>query len=364
MRTPRMTKTKALIASTAALALAAGLTGCGGKDAAKKAAPAAAARAATVVRIQQRPLTGGVEASGVLVSREEAAVGSELSGYRIARVLVEQGARVRAGQPLVQLDDTLLRAQIAQQAAQTAQSEDQAKRVVGLDGQGVLSQEQIETRRFQAKAQSAALAELKTRESRMTITAPVGGLVLERNARPGDVAGGGTTPMFRIARDSLVELEAQVAENDLFRIHVGDAAKVTLPGGQTIEGTVRLIDPTVDAQTKLGKVRIRLPVRDDLRPGGFGRASFTDLSRPVLVAPEKAVRYDANGASVVIVGPDNRVRQTPVKTGQRGGGFVELLDGPPAGSRILLGAASFALEGDVVKPQEAPASAAPGASAR
>ena len=228
----------------------------------------------------------------------------------------------------------------------------------------MLSQEQIETRRFQAKAQSAALAELKTRESRMTITAPVGGLVLERNARPGDVAGGGTTPMFRIARDSLVELEAQVAENDLFRIHVGDAAKVTLPGGQTIEGTVRLIDPTVDAQTKLGKVRIRLPVRDDLRPGGFGRASFTDLSRPVLVAPEKAVRYDANGASVVIVGPDNRVRQTPVKTGQRGGGFVELLDGPPAGSRILLGAASFALEGDVVKPQEAPASAAPGASAR
>jgi HlyD family secretion protein len=54
----------------------------------------------------------------------------------------------------------------------------------------------------------------------------------------------------------------------------------------------------------------------------------------------------------MVVGSDNKVRQASVKTGRRAGGFVELLQGPPAGSRVLLGAASFVLPGDTVKPIE------------
>ena len=68
--------------------------------------------------------------------------------------------------------------------------------------------------------------------------------------------------------------------------------------------------------------------------------------------PEIAIRYDADGASVMVLGSDNRVSQVPIKTGRRSGGYVELLQGPPAGSRVLLGAASFVLPGDVVKPVE------------
>ena len=54
----------------------------------------------SVARVETRDLRGGLTASGLLVSREEAAVSSELSGYRVARVFVEEGAYVRAGQPL------------------------------------------------------------------------------------------------------------------------------------------------------------------------------------------------------------------------------------------------------------------------
>ena len=104
--------TRYLIA-TALVCSAVGLTACGGKkDADKKPATAAAAQARTVSvgSVETRPLGGGVEASGLLVSREEAAVGSELTGYRVARLYADEGDWVRAGQPLVQLDDTLLRA--------------------------------------------------------------------------------------------------------------------------------------------------------------------------------------------------------------------------------------------------------------
>ena len=324
------------------------------------AVPSAAARTVRVTRVESRPMEDGLTASGLLVSREEAAVGSDLSGYRVAKVYFEQGAWVKAGQPLVQLDDSLLRAQIDQAVAQAEQASAQAKRVAGLDDQGVLPAEQIETRRIQAKVQAAAVSELRTRQAHMTIRAPVSGLILERNVRPGDIASaGGATPMFRIVRDGLVELNAELAEDDMAGIHIGDPAQVVLPGGSSVQGRVRLIDPQVDAQTKLGRIRVGLPVRADLRPGGFGRAIFTGLSQAKRAVPETAVRYDADGASVAVVGADNRVSSVPVKTGGRAKGYVELTEGPPAGSRVLLRSASFVLPGDKVQPVEtAPAAEA------
>ena len=329
-----------------------GLTACGEKKdkaAAPKASAAAQARTVSVGSVETRPLGGGVEASGLLVSREEAAVGSELSGYRVARLYADEGDWVRAGQPLAQLDDTLLRAQVDQQAAVTAQAQAEAKRVAGLDGQGVLSQEQIETRRYQAKAQEAALKEIRTRVSRMTITAPVSGLVLQRGVQPGQIAGGGTTPWFSIARDGLVELDAEVNEADLTGIRPGQPAQVSLPGGQSVSGVVRLVSPRVDSASRLGKVRVRLPIRPDLRPGGFGRASFGASGAPVVAIPESAIRYEADGLFVMTVDSNNRAHQVAVKVGQKGGGWAQLTQGPPAGTRVVLGGASFVADGDIVR---------------
>lgn len=343
--------TRYLIA-TALVCSAVALTACGGKKDKEAPAKTAAAQARTVSvgSVETRPLGGGIEASGQLVSREEAAVGSELTGYRVARLYADEGDWVRKGQPLVQLDDTLLRAQIEQQAAVTAQAQAEAARVSGLDGQGVLSQEQIETRRYQARAQEAALKELRTRAARMTITSPVAGRVLSRGVQPGQIAGGGTTPWFTIARDGLVELDAEVNEADLAGVRVGQGAQVSLPGGQAISGVVRLISPRVDASTRLGKVRVKLPVRDDLRPGGFGRANFGASGKAVTAIPESAIRYEADGLFVMTVDSNNRAHQTAVKIGQKGGGWAQLVQGPPAGTRIVLGGASFVTDGDVVRP--------------
>lgn len=354
--TTRSTIATALVCG-ALLVAGTGLTACGGKKDKEAPAKTAASQARTVSigSVETRPLGGGVEASGLLVSREEAAVGSELTGYRVARLYADEGDWVRAGQPLVQLDDTLLRAQVEQQAAVTAQAQAEAARVSGLDGQGILSQEQIETRRYQAKAQEAALKELRTRAARMTITSPVSGRVLSRGVQPGQIAGGGTTPWFTIARDGLVELDAEVNEADLAGIREGQAAQVSLPGGQSISGVVRLISPRVDSGSRLGKVRVRLPVRPDLRPGGFGRATFGASGAAVTAIPESAIRYEADGLFVMTVDGDNRAHMVGVKVGRKGGGWAQLVQGPAAGTRIVLGGASFVTDGDVVRP--APASA-------
>lgn len=330
-------------------------------------------RAVTIARVQMREMVGKYAASGLLVAREEAAVSSELSGYRIAAVLVDQGAVVRAGQPLVRLDDTLLRSRISQARAQVAQAQAQAEqargeadRVRGLDGTGILADEQIATRRFQAQSAQAAvevaraqLRDLETQQNRMIIRAPVSGVLLERNVRPGAIAGSTGDPMFRIARDRLVELDAEVPEVELARMTPGTRAEVVLPSGLRLRGDVRLVSPSVDPQTKLGRVRVRLPVNPQLRPGGFARAEFEREARPVSAVPEKAVQFEASGPQIVVVDGGNRASRRPIRPGVRAGGWVELVQGPPVGTRVALGGGAFLLEGDRVNPVESARAATP-----
>ena len=331
------------------------------------------ASAFTVARIEQRTIAGALSASGDLIPREEAAVLPEVGGYRVVRVLADVGQYVKAGQTLVQLDGALIQGQLAQAQAlaaqadvQALQAEEQANRVKDLDGLGVLSQEQIDQRRFQARAaraqaraQAANLKDLQTRAGKLSVAAPVSGLILEKTVRPGDMsAAGGSAPWFRMARDGQIELSAEMSEADLGHIRVGQSATVTLPGGVSAQGRVRLISPQIDPQTKLGEVRVLLPVRSDIRAGGFGRAVFPDASAMALVAPETAVRYDADGASVMTVQADNRVRRVPVQTGQRGGGFVQLTRSPPAGTRVIRNAGAFLLDNDLIRPVEGAAPAA------
>lgn len=369
-----MSRSKTSLIVAVGLASALALTACGKKEPPKKD-PAATARTVRVVRVEDRAITGSLTASGALIPREEAAVNPEVTGYRVAKVLVEEGAYVKAGQTLAQLDGALVTAQLEQQkalaaqaSAQAEQAEAEAARVAGLDGQGVLSQEAIDQRRYQAKAaratanaQLAAYRDVQTRSGKLAVTAPVSGLVLERTVRPGDLASGGATPWFRLARDGQIELAAELSEDDLSRVRIGQSATVTLPSGGTAVGQVRIVSPQINAQTKLGSVRILLPVRSDIRAGGFGRAVFNDASGQGLTVPETAVRYDADGASVMTVGADNKVKSVTVQTGARGGGYVTLVKGPPAGARVIQNAAAFLLDGDVVKPVEGAAPTAPAA---
>jgi HlyD family secretion protein len=353
--TAPMSRRTPIAVLAAALALSAGLAGCHKPP--PKQTEAQQARAVSVARVEPRAIVGALAASGDLVSREEAAVQPEVTGYRVAAVLADVGQYVKKGQVLVRLDPTLIEAQIAQAQATYDQAQDQANRVKGLDNQGVLSQEQIEQRRIQARVAAAQLRDLKTRYAKMNVTAPVSGLILEKTVRPGDLSAASATPWFRMARDGQIELAANMSEEDLARIRPGQSAAVTLPSGAVVQGRVRLISPQIDPQTKLGQARILLPVSPDVRAGGFGRAVFGDASGAALSVPEAAVRYDADGASVMVIGADNRVHRAPIQAGVRGSGLVQLIKGPPEGTRVVANSSSLLLDGDLVRPVEGAAPA-------
>lgn len=331
-------------------------------------APVAAgdSQAMRVTRVEMRDLADDFVATGRLVVREEAAVGSELPGYRVAAVYVDEGDWVKQGQAMAKLDDALLQAQIAQAEATLATQKanvdfksSQLARAESLEQEGAFSKELLEQRRMEAASAKAALGtaeaqvnEMKVRQARMTLRAPVSGMVLQRAIRPGDISGGATTPYFRISRDGLIELDAELPDAKLALIKEGSPASVTLTTGETIEGKVRFVSPRVDANTSLGRARIQLPFDKALRPGSFAEARFGSSASGVVSVPAGAIRYEAGGPSIMLVSDDNKVKQVPVKLGERSGDYVQLIQGPPAGSRVLAVGSSFTLDGDTIKPVE------------
>lgn len=365
-----------LTALTLACALTA-LAACGGHDAAddaekKAAAEAASTQAVGVQTVTLRNLPRTVTASGTVSAWEEVPVGAETGGLTATAVYADEGTYVRQGQPLVQMNDALLRAQLRQQqaAVQTAQAnaarDDAALgRAQELKDRGFLSQAGLDTalanqRASQANlaAAQAGLSETRTRLSQATLRAPVSGLVTRRSVTRGQIIPAGTE-LFRIVRDGRLELDAQVPETELTLVRAGQTATVTSDQDVGGVGTVRIVTPEVDPQSRLGVARITLS-GTRLRPGMFARAQIGVGDLPALVVPSEAIVYREGKPGVYVVLSNSTVRFTPIQPGLRQGGLVAVNSGLTAGQRVVVQGAGFLGEGDRVSaaPVRAPTPAA------
>src|SRR3546814_2596172 len=111
---------------------------------------------------------------------------------------------------------------------------------------------------------------MRARIDRLDIRAPEAGIVLERSVEPGQVVGQGGSPLFRIAKEGQVEMRALLADQEISRLKVGLPAEVT-PVGQarSVAGSIWLLSPIVDPQTRQGAARIANNPDANTRPGGF-----------------------------------------------------------------------------------------------
>ena len=368
LRTPAL-----LLAAAAALTLSA----CGGGDDKSKAEAHGASRqtvsAATAAEVA---LPRVIVASGSVSAWEEVPVGAETGGLTAVGVYVDEGAYVRQGQVLIKLNDALLQAQLRQQQAgvQTAEAnaarDDAALgRAQELKQRGFLSQASLDTalanqRASQANLASAraALSEIRTRLSQAEIKAPVSGLIISRNVTKGQIVEAGTQ-LFRMVRDGRLELDAQVPETDLPALRAGQTATITSNEGVTTTGTIRIVTPEVDAQTRLGLARITLSPGSGLKPGMFARAAIDAGAQPATVVPTGAVLYRNNKAGVFVLGADNAASFRPVTVLSRRDDQTSV-SGVEPGVRVVVQGAGFLSDGDKVtvstgQPAAAPAAAAP-----
>ena len=365
----------------AGLAMIGTLAACGGhSDGAEAKADENRGRqtvTAATVRLVNLPRV--LTASGTVSAWEEVPVGAETGGLVATAVYVDEGAFVRQGQPLVQLNDSVLRAQVRQQQAQVATAranlarDDAAlARAQELKERGFLSQAGLDTavanQRSSAaalQAAEAALAESQTRLSQTTIRAPVSGRVISRSVTRGQIVQPGTE-LFRMVRDGRLELDAQVPEADLPLVRAGQTAAIVGEEGGGVVGTVRIVTPEVDPQTRLGVARIALPAGAAVRPGMFARAEIDVGAQPALVVPSGAIVYREGKAGVYVIGANGAVAFRAVVTGARQGDDLAVT-GLRAGERVVVSGAGFLGDGDLVTVsagQAAAPAAAPKAAAQ
>jgi len=348
------------------MALGLTLAACGGDDAAKKAETraetkggSASSQTVTVVAATLQNLPRTVTASGTVSAWEEVPVGAETGGLTATAVYIDEGQYVRQGQPLVQLNDALLRAQLRQQqaAVQTAEANaarDEAAlgRAQELKERGFLSQAALDTALANQRASAAnvaaaqaSLSETRTRLAQATIRAPVAGQVIRRSVTRGQIVGAGTE-LFRIVRDGRLELDAQVPETELALVRAGQTALISSDQVGEATGRVRIVTSEVDAATRLGTARISL-TGGAFRPGMFARARIEVGAQPVVTVPTASVLYRENRAGVFVVGTGNTVRFQPVTVLSRTTDQTAV-SGLTAGVRVVVAGAGFLGDGDRV----------------
>jgi RND family efflux transporter MFP subunit len=368
---PRLTTPTAL-GAVALIALTLAACGGGDKKAETKAGPresTASSQTVTVATAALQSISRIVSASGTVSAWEEVPVGAETGGLVATAVYVDEGSWVRQGQPLVQLNDALLRAQLHQQQAgiQTAEAnaarDDAAlSRAQELKERGFLSQASLDTaladqRASQANLASAraSLSETQTRLAQAVIRAPVAGRIISRSVTKGQIVSAGTE-LFRMVRDGRLELDARVPETELALVRAGQSAVISSDQLGEATGRVRVVTPEVDAESRLGVARIAIN-GGAFRPGMFARARIDVGAQPQVTVPTPAVLYRENKAGVYVLGTDSRVRFQPVTVLARQNERTSV-EGLQAGVRVVVQGAGFLGDGDrvtVASPARAPA---------
>lgn len=290
-------------------------------------------------------------------------------GYIEKLYVAETGKHVKAGQPLFRVySPDIVKAQvdfrIAKDATSGRSGADAAKDLAGAI-------QRLENLDVPAGVIESLRSTKGAMPTKIDWPSPVSGVVIEKKVFDGQKVGAGEL-LYRIADLGSIWVVADVAEQDLGQVKIGDPAKISFRAfpGQTFEGKVTFILHEVEMQTRTGKVRIEVPnqdhrIRHDMYADVTLDVGHADGER--LVVPVSAV-LDTGVRQVVLIDKgEGRFEPRPVKLGMRGDGFVEVMEGIGAGDKVVttanflidaesnLKAALKGFEADAPSPAAAPA---------
>jgi len=270
----------------------------------KKEAPQGAI--VMVVKATNAYFSDMVRVTGFLVPRREAVVAVDQEGYRVAEVLVRDGDQVTENQELVRLGGPAAAAQAAQAAQQNPQA---------------------------------------PRSSTISLRAPAAGRIIQSTARAGQFASPQLGPLFRIAIDNEIELDAEVPYVHVLKLNPGATARITIDGGTEVLGRVRIVGPEIDRRTQLGKARLTIPRNPAIKVGMFARATIDANRSQGVSIPKSALDH-----STVQVVRDNIVETRKVQVGLSSDTDIEIREGLKEGEIVVANAGTSLHDGDRIKP--------------
>lgn len=353
---------------------------------------------AEVIEVTRGTSSSELELPGNLQASTEAPILARADGY-VKRRMVDIGDRVRAGQPLAEIEAPEVDRQIQQaranlQQAQAALDQAQAnyeqgqsnlelarvtaRRWGNLASQGVVSKQENDQYQAQYQSQSsnvvalekaiaaqrsniaaseANLARLDEVQSYRVVKAPFDGVVTLRNVDVGALVNAGNTLLFRIAQIATLRAYVNVPETNAGSVHPGQTARLrvaSLPG-RVFTGTVARSTNSLDPASRTLLVEIQVPNPDGaVLPGMYAQV---DLSSPranaPLLIPGDALVARGEGTQVALVRPDHTVHMQKIEVGRDYGDRMEVVDGLREGNLIIANPGELAREGIRVDPVSA-----------
>lgn len=351
--------------------------------------------AIVVIAAETRTLTDRVIATGSVQAVDEVYVTPLVDGLSIRSLAADVGDTVEANGTLATLNDDALVLERSQTEASLAKAKaaleqikaqlveakanaddavrtrDRALKMVKSGSQSQATADQavaaadaalarvnsaeqaIAVSEADIKVAEAQIADIDLRLARTAVKSPVAGVVSVRTAKVGAIASGAGAPLFTIIENGEIELKADVSEDGILKLAPGQKVKITLAGGAaTLTGTIRLVEPTLDPQSRLGKVYIRFDEPGKARAGMFASAEITVAEKDGLVLPLSAVTT-SDGKTVARKVADGVVKLVPVTTGIQDGQVIEIVSGLAAGDEVVAKAGAYVRDGDRVNPVKA-----------
>lgn len=345
------------VVSTILLSASILLAACGSKgaEATPAAAPVVSVSPENITVVQKSMITSGPAISGTLVADRTASIRAEVAGSVVA-VLLDPGAPVSKGTPLVRIDDTVVRDAFLSARSgvtQASMGADIAKReqerAEKLLAAGAIAQSAVEQARRAALGAVASLDDAKARLAsaqknldNTVVKAPYDGVVSERQVNPGDVVAPGA-PLMTVVDPSTMRLEGAVPADQLGAVRVGAPVTFSVTGypGRTFTGTISNIYPSADPGTRQVRLFARIPnAGRGLVAGLYATGRVANITHDGIVVPATAV--DLRGLKPIAVrlrgGKTERVEVT-LGTRDDATERVEITTGVAVGDTLLLGAA-------------------------
>jgi len=334
------------------------------------------ALAVTLTQPQQTLLPQHIFANGNVAPWQEAIIGSEVNGLRLAQVLANVGDVVKSGQLLavysaesIRADLNQAEASLLEAAALTKEAQGNAKRARSLQNTGAMSNQQIEqyvtaadTAQARLEVARAMLDNQKIRLKHSRVYAPDAGVISARNATVGAVTAAGSE-LFRLIRQSRLEWRAEVTSADLAKIKIGMPVKLTAADASIISAQVRMLAPTVDVQSRNSLVYVDLPLNSTAKAGMFAHGEFVLGESNAITLPQQTLVLRDGFSYVFAVTTiqakntdqtKTSVRQVKVQTGRRIGNLVEIISGINLQQSVVASGGAFLSDHDVVKVISAP----------
>lgn len=313
-----------------------------------------------VTSVRRARLQDDAQAVGTLRSRQSVTLKPEVAG-RVQRIAFADGAQVRRGQLLVQLDDTLQAAELLQAQAQLSIAQTNFNRNQELVAQNFVAQRVLDESRAALQVAQAQVTLAQARQQRMRITAPFDGTVGLRSINLGQYVQEGQD-LVNLEDTSVLTVDFRLPERYQTRIAPGLAVQVQLDAlpGRSWEAKVLAVDPLLDANGRSIAVRATMPSdpRKELRPGMFARVlTVFSVDDAAMVVPEEALVPQAGRQYVYVLDEQGEgdarkrtSRRVEVQTGVRRGAEVQIVQGLQGNETVVVaGQQRLQRDGTVVK---------------